>query len=213
MAWLGLYPSRCASVIIRVGMARGFSIRWGTGECGARGGLGGQQVAGRCLAGLRAGEDCSTETLHLNKTKSMGRLLDVATPRLDGLILRAAAAAVTPTRRRGDDRRGRTLRGSQARSGRRIPPSAPPRARPPHHILRPSLPARGTARCGATRDICRSARVLLIRACRIHHPTTAQRLSLSVPSIDNFLVSDVILVSKKARTALCSASQENRRIT
>ena len=34
----------------------------------------------------------------------------------------------TPTRRRGDDRRGRTLRGSQARSGRRLPPSAPPRA-------------------------------------------------------------------------------------
>ena len=79
-----------------------YSIRWGTGECGARGGLGGQQVAGRCLAGLRAGEDCSTETLHLNKIKSMGRLLDVVcssqqrgptTPRLDGLILRAAAAA------------------------------------------------------------------------------------------------------------------------
>ena len=139
MAWLGLYPSRCASVIIRVGMARGFSIRWGTGECGARGGLGGQQVAGRCLAGLRAREDCSTETLHLNKIKSMGRLLDVVCssqqrgpttpgPRLDGLILRVAAAAVTPTRRRGDDRRGRTLRGSQARSCRRLPPSAPPRA-------------------------------------------------------------------------------------
>ena len=61
-------------------------------------------MAGRCLAGLRAGEDCSTETLHLNKTKSMGRLLDVVCssqqrgpttpgPRLDGLILRAAAAA------------------------------------------------------------------------------------------------------------------------
>ena len=132
----------------------------------------------------------------------MGRLLDVVCssqqrgpttpgPRLDGLILRVAAAAVTPTRRRGDDRRGRTLRGSQARRGRRLPPSAPPRALPPHHILRPSLPARGTARCGATRDICRSARVLPIRAFRTQHPTPAQRLSLSVPSIDNFLVSDV----------------------
>ena len=140
-SWRGLGFIRVGVLLLSSESAwRGaYSSRWGTGECGARGGLGGQQAAGRRFAGLRAGEDCSTETLHLNKTKSMGRLLDVVCssqqrgpttpgPRLDGLILRVAAAAVTPTRRRGDDRRGRTLRGSQARSCRRLPPSAPPRA-------------------------------------------------------------------------------------
>ena len=104
LAWLGLYPSRRASVIIRVGMARGLfeSVGYGgvRGEGRTRRPAGGRASLRR--APRRGGLQHRNVALEKDQVngQAAGRCLLFAAAgayhtwaRLDGLILRAAAAA------------------------------------------------------------------------------------------------------------------------